>query len=65
MLPRDPDILFSCLNTGLRDSGLSFPELCEEWDADPEETAALLAAAGYEYDAAARRFRPKQGSEQQ
>ena len=43
MLPKDPMILLSVVNTKLRD----------EYDS----LAALLAAAGFSYDAAQNRFR--------
>ena len=57
MLPQDPVILLSYVNTQLRDRYSSLDELCE--DLDTEETAlrAKLAALGYAYDPEQNRFR--------
>lgn len=56
MLPRDPEILLSMINTKLRDSYSSFEELCGETDEDKDELEAILDRAGYKYDAALNRF---------
>lgn len=50
MLPQDPFILLSYLNTRLRDEGLGLDELCEELSTDREEITARLAGIGYVYD---------------
>ena len=53
MLPTDPYILLSFLNTKLRDEYPSLTELCAALDVDEREiTAALaaLAAVGCRYD---------------
>ena len=47
MLPRDPVMLLSYVNTQLRDRDASLDALC-----DREETDEI----GYEYDAAQNRF---------
>ncbi len=56
MLPGDPMLLLSVVNTKLRDEYESFAELCAAEDAEPEEITAALAAVGYRYDAAQNRF---------
>ena len=56
MLPNDPMILLSYINTKLRDEYDSLAALCEDLEADEEEIKAKLAAAGFSYDAAKNRF---------
>ncbi len=56
MLPKDPIILLSVVNTRLRDLYSNLQELCAAEDADPEEVAGTLAGAGYRYDAAQNQF---------
>ena len=56
MLPRDPMILLSYLNTKLRDDYPSLEALCEGLDVAQDEIEAPLAAAGYAYDADQNRF---------
>ena len=58
MLPQDPDILLSYVNTKLRDEYDSLDALCGGLDADPGELTEKLSAAGYAYDEAANQFRP-------
>ena len=57
MLPRDPFILFSYVNTRLRDQYDSLDALCEDLDVDETELTETLASAGYSYDADQNRFR--------
>lgn len=57
MIPQDPMILLSYVNTKLRDEYSSLREFCEETGADMDEPYAGLAAAGYRYDETANRFR--------
>ena len=57
MLPTDPMILLSYINTKLRDEYASLDELCDSLDEDRQALEQRLAAAGYTYDAAQRRFR--------
>lgn len=57
MLPRDPMILLSVVNTKLRDGYPSLEELCGEIDADMDELTARLAAVGYQYDEKTNQFR--------
>ena len=56
MLPRDPVILLSYVNTKLRDDYPGLEALCEGLDVALEEIEAPLAAAGYAYDAEKNRF---------
>ncbi len=56
MLPRDPAMLLSVVNTKLRDEYESFDELCAAEGAEPEKIADALAAIGYAYDARQNRF---------
>lgn len=56
MLPKDPYILLSVINTKLRDEYPSLAELCAALDAGEEEITAALAAVGYRYDRAQNRF---------
>ena len=50
MLPQDPYILLSFINTKLRDEYSSLSGLCAALDADEGEVAAALAAVDYRYD---------------
>lgn len=56
MLPKDPNMLLSVVNTLLRDHYSSVEELCDDRDEDPEELKNRLARAGYIYDPATNRF---------
>ena len=56
MLPKDPMILLSFVNTKLRDEYESLEELCAALDADAEALCGTLAALDYHYDPAANRF---------
>ena len=56
MLPKDPAILLSFVNTKLRDEYPGLSELCAALDADEEEITAALAGAGYRYDPDGNRF---------
>ncbi len=55
-LPRDPAILFSYINTKLRNGGMTLARLCRELDADEEEICSTLAAIGYRYSEERNRF---------
>lgn len=50
MLPQDPMILLSYINTKLRDEYSTLQELCKEEDLSQEEIEKTLAAAGYCYE---------------
>ena len=56
MLPNDPMILLSFLNTKLRDEYDSLEALCGDMELDEEEIEAKLASIGFSYDADRRRF---------
>ena len=56
MLPKDPFILLSFVNTKLRDEYESLAELCAALDADGGELTAALAGAGYRYDPQRNQF---------
>lgn len=57
MLPKDPNILFSMINTYLRDKYPSLDALCDDMDEGRAEIEASLASIGYEYDPEINRFR--------
>ena len=57
MLPKDPMILLSWINTRLRDEYRDLDALCEDLDVSRAELEQTLAAAGFEYDAAQNRFK--------
>ena len=57
MIPKDPMILLSWVNTQLRDEYPSLDALCEDRDLDRAALEATLEAVGFCYDAAQNRFR--------
>ena len=56
MLPKDPAMLLSVVNTKLRDEYESLAELCTALDADAEEIEETLSALDYHYDSEQNRF---------
>ena len=56
MLPQDPIILLSYVNTKLRDEYASLDDLCAGLDADRGELVRRLEGAGFTYDAGQNRF---------
>lgn len=56
-IPKDPVMLYSYLNTKLRDFYSSFDTLCEDMDLNKEEILTKLSAMGFEYDEEMNRFR--------
>ncbi len=56
-LPNDPAILYSMLNTKLRDQSVS--QLCDDLDIGEQEILDLMTAAGFVYDAGINQFRRK------
>ncbi|MBQ1805150.1 MAG: DUF4250 domain-containing protein [Oscillospiraceae bacterium] len=56
MLPNDPVMLLSVVNTKLRDEYPSLAELCLALDVDSAEIISKLAPLGYVYDESANRF---------
>ena len=57
MLPNDPIMLMSVINTKLRDIYPSLELLCEDMDISEKELTEKLEAAGFKYDAEQNRFR--------
>ena len=57
LLPNNPMILLSVVNTKLRDEYDSLAALCDDLGEDEEAIRKALAAAGISYDAALNRFR--------
>lgn len=57
MLPNDPAILLSVINTKLRDQYSSLAALCDDLDVSEEEIKNKLSSIGYEYDQSQNRFR--------
>ena len=57
MLPQDPMILLSVVNTKLRDEYASLDMLCEDLDLDRTELESRLGACGFCYDTATNSFR--------
>ncbi len=56
MLPQDPVILLSYINTQLRDNYPSLEELCAAMGEDADQVKDRLAAIDYAYDPAVNRF---------
>ena len=56
MLPHDPVMRLSYVNTQLRDRDASLDALCDREDADKQALCAALAEIGYEYNAEQNRF---------
>ena len=56
MLPQDPVMLLSFVNTKLRDFYASLELLCEDLDADAREITGRLGAIGYHYDEGKNQF---------
>ena len=48
-LPKDPMMLFSFINTKLRDCYSSLDELCDDMNVNKETIVGLLQSAGFEY----------------
>lgn len=57
MLPRDPIVLLSFVNTKLRDEYVSLQDLCAAMDVKEKDITDILAGAGYAYDEIQNRFR--------
>ena len=57
MLPFDPIILLSVVNTKLRDCYSSLDALCDDLGESKEEIESKLKAVGFEYDEASNSFK--------
>ena len=49
MLPNDPIIILSVVNTKLRDFYSDLDEMCDDLQIDREELESKLASVGYKY----------------
>ncbi len=56
MLPHDPMILLSYINTKLRDDFSDLDDLCSELEVDRAELCDRLAPLGYTYNHTHNRF---------
>ncbi|MBQ9031501.1 MAG: DUF4250 domain-containing protein [Parasporobacterium sp.] len=56
-IPQDPIILYSYLNTMLRDRYPSLADLCEANGLDLEDIVERLKSAGFEYNENTNQFR--------
>jgi hypothetical protein len=59
MLPKNPILLLSIVNTKLRDFYSSLDELCQDLDESKDEIIDILAGCGYIYDKEINQFREK------
>ena len=59
MLPKNPIILLSIVNTKLRDFYSSLDELCQDLDESKDEIIDILASSGYIYDKELNQFHQK------
>ena len=59
MLPKNPILLLSIVNTKLRDFYSNFDELCQDLDESKDEIIDILAIAGYIYDKEINQFRER------
>ena len=56
MIPKDPVILLSFINTKLRDEYGSLEELCAALDVSRSELEERLASIGYQYNEQTNQF---------
>ena len=59
MLPKNPILLLSIVNTKLRDFYSSLDELCQDLDESKDEIIDILAGYGYIYDKELNQFHQK------
>ena len=57
MLPKDPVMLMSVLNTKLRDRYDSLEALCDDLELNRDELTIRLHEAGFDYDPERNQFR--------
>ena len=57
MLPKDPVMLMSVLNTKLRDQYDSLEALCDDLELHRDELTIRLQEAGFDYDPERNQFR--------
>lgn len=56
-LPKDPIMLFSYVNTMLRDRYESLAQMCDDLDISQDELEAKLKTAGFIYNPSTNQFR--------
>ena len=56
MLPNDPVLLYSVVNTKLRDYYKSLDELCYDLQLDKSDIIKKISSIGYEYDEQINQF---------
>lgn len=56
VLPKNPMMLLSFVNTQLRDNYESLDEFCRAYDEDEKKIKQTLAAVDYEYDEKLNKF---------
>ena len=56
-IPNDPVMLYSYLNTKLRDQYSNFDALCDDMDLNKEEILAKLSIMDFHYDEEKNQFR--------
>lgn len=56
-IPKDPVILYSFLNTKLRDRYNSFSALCEDMELNEKEILSILETMDFHYDETKNQFR--------
>lgn len=56
MLPQDPIILLSYVNTKLRDECKSLDDFCEKYEVDKASLISKLKAINYTYNSARNQF---------
>ncbi len=57
MLPKDPAMLLSVVNTKLRDEFSSLEEFCAAMNVEETALRQTLGAVGYQYDAVQNQFK--------
>lgn len=57
MIPNDPIMLLSYVNTQLRDNYSSLDELCKSLDIDSNELITKLKSINYEYNITQNQFK--------
>ena len=56
VLPEDPMILFSFINTKIRDNYASLDELCDDMHISKADLVAKLGSVGFEYNPPQNKF---------
>ena len=57
MIPKDPVMLLSYINTQLRDFYDSYEDLCKSFNLDQNKVKQKLSMIGYEYDESLNQFK--------